>query len=772
MKKIAGGIAAVLLVALAPAPRAQQSGASGATLVPTDHPKVPRDLSQLWLVPARGPTAAAPAPLADLATAITLESAGEYSKALTLLSRASLQGGPLGGYAAYYAGEAQLKLGHIGEAKRAFEALDARQPVGYLAGAAAIGDAEADEAQNDFLAAVAVYERLLAAKLGSPDDLLMRIGRAAKTGGDNTKAAGAFSRVYYEFPLSELAPAAGSELQSLPGLTPLTPGGERYRLELGRAERLFGAKQYVPARASFDTLRPGALGDDRELVSLRLAECDYFQKHPRLARDAILPYIDQAHASRQAEALFFYALASLDLGSRTVYLETMRRIADDYPTATWAEDALDSLAGYFVQQNDDERADVLFGEMYGKFPKGSHAERAAWRLGWRAYREGRYTDTVGYFEQAAHDFPRSDYRPPWLYWSGRAHEQLNEQALAEDRYKLATADYINTYHGRLAIQRLHGWTPAPRVILVADAEAPDDTAPVLAPLPPNGQTIRQLLSVDLFDDALNELRFAARMWGDSSAIQATTAWIERQQGRSETGTRQFELFRGSINTMKRAYPQYLAAGGEQLPRDLLAVIFPVAYRNAIREYSSQNNLDPYLVTALVAQESTFVPDIKSYASAVGLMQFMAPTARQYAKRLNMAYSAKLLTNADASLRMGTAYFADLVRSFGEVYLALAAYNAGPSNVRRWIDERPGMGREEFIDDIPYPQTQNYVKKVLSTAEDYRRLYGPGAEPVDEPDLDEKPVSSSKKASPSLPKPTAASTRPAPARKAPPASAQR
>ena len=62
------------------------------------------------------------------------------------------------------------------------------------------------------------------------------------------------------------------------------------------------------------------------------------------------------------------------------------------------------------------------------------------------------------------------------------------------------------------------------------------------------------------------------------------------------------------------------------------------------------------------------------------------------------------------------------KRFGDAAPALAAYNAGPSRAAKWLAERPGLDREEFIDDIPYPETQNYVKRILGTAEDYRRLY--------------------------------------------------
>src|SRR5262249_23234569 len=154
---------------------------------------------------------------------------------------------------------------------------------------------------------------------------------------------------------------------------------------------------------------------------------------------------------------------------------------------------------------------------------------------------------------------------------------------------------------------------------------------------------------------------------------------------------------------RRAYPQFMAAGGEALPPEILSVIFPLGYWDLIKKYSAQHDLDPYLVAALVAQESTFVPDIKSYASAVGLMQLMPATGRQYAKKLGIKYTASTLTNPETNVKLGTAYFADLVKKFGDPYLALASYNAGDSPVSRWLSERPGVGREEFIDDIPYPQ---------------------------------------------------------------------
>jgi soluble lytic murein transglycosylase len=178
--------------------------------------------------------------------------------------------------------------------------------------------------------------------------------------------------------------------------------------------------------------------------------------------------------------------------------------------------------------------------------------------------------------------------------------------------------------------------------------------------------------------------------------------------------------------MRHAYPQFLGAGGEALPDDVLRVIFPLAYWDLISKYAPPRDLDPYVVAALVAQESTFQADVKSPAGAWGLMQIEPSTGRQYASKLGIRpFTTRRLTQPDVNVQIGTASFADRIARFGTLPAALAAYNAGDSRVVRWLADRPGFDQEEFIDDIPFPETQNYVKRVLGTAEDYRSLYQDG-----------------------------------------------
>jgi soluble lytic murein transglycosylase len=284
---------------------------------------------------------------------------------------------------------------------------------------------------------------------------------------------------------------------------------------------------------------------------------------------------------------------------------------------------------------------------------------------------------------------------------------------------LVYADYGNSYYGRLADRQL----PARSQGTVAADVVPASTQLVQpdAAEPPTAGTIRLLLAAGLYDDALNELRFAQRAYGTSRAIDATIAWVYNRQGD----------LRRAISAMRRAYPQHLTSDGHEVPREILEIIFPLTYWESIRKHSAARGLDPYLIAALIAQESTFDPGIRSAANAWGLMQIVPATGRRLARSLGIRrFTTAMLTNPETNLRLGTLYFSRLVEQFGGTHYALASYNAGESRVVRWKAERPGLDQDEFIDDIPFPETQNYVKRILGTAEDYRRLYGKaGGRPI-------------------------------------------
>jgi soluble lytic murein transglycosylase len=702
-----------LVVLFIVCPRTERPRAA-AQLGPTVHAALPARASDIWLVPADDLAAArSAARYAPLVDGVAAFGEGDYPRALALVRSPQLANSELADYAAYYTGLAQLRLSRADDARATLAGVLKKKPRGYLRVAAALAEAEAAEALGDADGAVAAYEQLAADKLAVNEDVLLRLGRTALAAGDRRKAAEAFLRVYYEHALTDAAIEAGSSLMTLQDVLNRTG----YQADLGRAAQLYGARRYSDAREAFLELRSRVSGDDREVVELRIAECDFFLQRYAAARDSLAPWLDRG--ARQAEARFFHLSALRELGRGDEYIAATRALVADFPDSSWSEEALNNLGTYHILANDDAEAARVFGEMYTRFPTGTRTERAAWKYGWWNYKNGEYAETIRVFEGAAETFPRSDFRPSFLYWAARSHGRLGAGAQAEGRLRLVYTDYGNSYYGRLADQQLPVRTKA---TLAADVvPASSQFAGREAVDPPTADTIRRLLSAELYDDALNEMRFAQRAFGTSRAMDATIAWVYNRKG---------EL-RRAIAAMRRAYPQHLAADGHELPKEILEIIFPLTYWESIRKHSTARGLDPYLVAALIAQESTFDPKIRSSANAWGLMQIVPATGRRLARSVGMRrFSTSMLTDPEINLRLGTLYFSRLVEQFGGTHYALASYNAGESRVLRWKAERPGLDQDEFIDDIPFPETQNYVKRILGTAEDYRRLYGKaGGRPI-------------------------------------------
>lgn len=151
------------------------------------------------------------------------------------------------------------------------------------------------------------------------------------------------------------------------------------------------------------------------------------------------------------------------------------------------------------------------------------------------------------------------------------------------------------------------------------------------------------------------------------------------------------------------------------------LLFPLRFEAELRDAARQAGVDPYLVAAVVYNESGFRPDAVSEEGAVGLMQLLPSTAAWAAEQSgDQAFRGPALRRPDMNLRLGAWYLAWLLERFdGNPVLALAAYNGGQHTVDRW---RGDAGRTLKVEELPYPETRHFVKKVLDTRERYRRLY--------------------------------------------------
>lgn len=659
--------------------------------------------ADLWLAPGVDPVEPSTA-----ARGVEALSAGEPERAVALLT--SVVDPHLKPYAQLHLARAYLELKQPDEAARALRAVVDARPDGFVGEIGRWLLADALEATERWSDALAVWRELEQLPLRSSNHVAAELRRAiaAEKAGERELARDAYARVYYEWPASAEASDAEAALRRLPSV-PADPARE-----LARADRLYDARRWADAGRAYEQVAARVDAAERDRVDLRLGLIDvqlgrYTQGLARLSA-----YLKQPRAARRDEAAFGMLAAWRGLG-RADYPARVERFVAEYPDSPLAETALNELGTHLIVTDRDGEAARVFARMYEQFPDGRFADRAAWRAGWWAYRHDDYRGTIRYFESAALRMRRADYRPAWLYWTARACEALGEQDSARIWYLRTIADYRNSYYGRRAAEAfraLAGRDPDP-----AEVAAYRDPERAVRPgTPPAGtERVRALLEASLWGDAVSELLLLQPSRGANPMVEATIAHALNRNG---------EL-RPAITAMRRAYPQFMSDGGEKLPRRILEVIFPVAHVETLARYAAARELDVHLLTALVAQESTFQADVRSSANAIGLMQLLPATGQRYATRLGIrGFTPALLTDPETNVRLGTAYLADLLRRYGgNEAAALAAYNAGENRVDRWRRERPGVPTDEFIDDIPYPETQNYVKRILGTADDYRILYG-------------------------------------------------
>jgi len=191
-----------------------------------------------------------------------------------------------------------------------------------------------------------------------------------------------------------------------------------------------------------------------------------------------------------------------------------------------------------------------------------------------------------------------------------------------------------------------------------------------------------------------------------------------------------EYHRSAVLVRKKMSPRPLAGSPSEKQRTLYLLAYPLGYPSWINQYAQKRNLDPAFLTAVILEESRFDPQAVSPAGARGLMQVLPATANQIVQRVKVnAYSDTLLFDPEINLRLGSWYLSSLMEEFrGKEIGVLAAYNAGPHVVREWLARNPSAPEDEFVENIPYGETRNYVIRVLGSAQVYRMLYGASPSP--------------------------------------------
>ena len=657
-----------------------------------------------------GPAGLPPDMRERFTAAVDAHRAGDWTAAAREFGDAAWIGTPLEDYALLFRADSLLRQGETAEARSLAARATDRTPESGLSPSALIWAAAVQSAAGDPGAAVRILERVLGSHPDRLDASRTRylLGEAQLATGDQPAAAKTFAALWLQAPAS-YGDAAEAQLKALAdaGITVPAPSpAER----AARAERLLSGGLIERALAEAQALVAEKPAPDVRERALKVV----MNAARRLGRDEVaLAAAGDALAIAPAERR---AAWLLELGrlrqrrDRAAALGTLDRLVREHPKSRDAADALLLKAELLEAANRTAEAEKTYVRLAADYPDEDEAATALWRLGWAAWFRGNLTESTARWSRLQTARGVGSLRESATYWLGRAWERRGDREQAARQFTALVRDAPRSYYGILAARRAPTATPAaagPAFTFPSDPlEALQGDARYA-----RAETLREVGLREFADEELDSLTRAAV--GEPRRLYALSAAYVAD-----------ERYHMALRILRRSFLGLARSGGAGSPREFWEMFYPLGWRDALTAAAGRASVDPFLVAAVVREESSFYPAARSRVGARGLMQLMPDTGRAVAQSRQIPFpDATVLDQPVTNLELGSTFFAGLMREFGDPRLAAAAYNAGPTRVREWWAGRRSDDLEVWVDQIPYNETRAFVKRVMLSYEEYRRIYG-------------------------------------------------
>jgi len=438
-----------------------------------------------------------------------------------------------------------------------------------------------------------------------------------------------------------------------------------------RVRLLFARGQITAAKTTLGYLEKADSPDERMLAEAA--------RQPKRLLDR-LPKSFERRAVREVVVLALVRYARNEPDAAAKMLET--RLASKLPEA----DVRELWGRIAYEAAREHHPDAL--KWFARAGARLDDDQLAWKVR-AALRVGRWDvvrDTIDLMSATTR------HEPAWTYWYGRALAAQGEET-GSRAYYLRIAGQTDFY-GLLAAEELGYVSTLPESIYV-----PTEAEVDAARQDPGLARALELIRLGMRNEGVREWLFSIRYLDDAKLLAAAEF------------ARRTEIWDRSINAADRTVRTHN-----------FALRYPLPYREVFTEYAKTYDLDEAWVLGLVRQESRFITDARSAAGAAGLMQVMPRTARFVAQKIGLRnYLRKGVTEVETNVTLGTGYLRLVLDQLGHPLLASAAYNAGPARARRWRDESRALEGAIYTETIPFPETRDYVKKVMANSVFYAAL---------------------------------------------------
>ncbi len=514
----------------------------------------------------------------------------QYPAAIAALHKAQPQIGELADYVAFFIGNSYVLSSNAEESLAYLRDFGTRFPDSLYDHDATIAYAKALLALNRPSDAIKLLE---AHRSPASAETEYYLGKAYVQNGQGRTGGEILQRVYYEYATSSLADQAQTDLRKLPEAPSLSV--VTYAEHLKRADALYKARRYGAAANEYQYVADFAPPGQQSAGLIQLANSYMKDGNTRAAREA-LDRIPDDGSEASAEKWYQRAELAREAGDDASLSNILEHMRASTPKSPWLESALLSAGNMYLLRKDYDRAIDYYREIHERFPTGNKAAYAHWKCAWLTYRQNRKDEAKKYFEEQVEFYPGTNEVPNAMYWRARMAEDDREYGLARAYYQKLSERYRNYYYGVLARRRLLTLPAAPAVVVASLQHVPS-----LAALDPVSQ---------ITDPPEDDLHYNRAKLLENAGV--TDLAVRELQAGSSTGpswemleiakiyTSGGEYYR-ALQALKRAISGYFAMDVSALPSQYWQGLFPRPWWDALRSYSQENGLDPYLVASLIRQ---------------------------------------------------------------------------------------------------------------------------------------------------------------------------
>ncbi|MBI5078927.1 tetratricopeptide repeat protein [Candidatus Saganbacteria bacterium] len=459
---------------------------------------------------------------------------------------------------------------------------------------------------------------------------------------------------------------------------------------------------------------------------------------------------DLEHASRfDGRAYYYLGLAHGRRGNFDRAIASLQKVVARYPNSSLADETSYWIAYYQEAKGDTAGALASYYDFIASYPYSKAISAAIWRLGRAYYWGGDFKNAAAYLH-LAQLYPPGENTPRCYFFEAKALERIGSHAQAIETYKKLAGRFDHAYYGYRAQEKLAGGG------IPSFPEGPlnsEDFSEALSSLnnnqPENLSAIMEIWEQVNSDTLQNENSREARIHlekykglialglGNYAADEArylVNITSDKEKESAQTKLGEMLTLSGNYHLPlrfadRKVKAAVLAGKPQSLPKKLWQMAYPRAYWKYAESKADRFGIDPYLVLAVIREESRFNPKATSRSRARGLMQIMPRTGRGIAQNLKLShYRTKRLYEPFLNVEMGTYYLSNLIRNFSNnAYLALAGYNGGPNRIKKYVNSWYNgntnlVDIDEFVESIPSRETRLYVQKVMESYFEYKRLY--------------------------------------------------